>query len=141
MRGALSVLFDQNVAMDRDEVMQWVGGYERAWRAGDRKAVEVLFSDDARYRPSPYEDSMVGHAAIKEFWLDDEGKVFTMHASPVAVDDRDAVVRVEVHYQDPAPQEYRDLWVLRFAADGRVEDFEEWAYWPGKSYSAWDDPS
>jgi hypothetical protein len=26
--------------------------------------------------------------------------------------------------------------VLRFAADGRVEDFEEWAYWPGKPYSA-----
>jgi hypothetical protein len=25
---------------------------------------------------------------------------------------------------------------LRFAPDGRVADFEEWAYWPGKAYSA-----
>ena len=33
-------------------------------------------------------------------------------------------------------QEYRDLWVLRFAPDGRVEDFEEGAYWPDKPYSA-----
>ena len=32
-------------------------------------------------------------------------------------------------------QEYRDLWVLRFAADGRVEHFEEWAYWPDKPYT------
>ena len=28
---------------------------------------------------------------------------------------------------------------MRFAADGRVENFEEWAYWPGKPYSANDE--
>ena len=38
-------------------------------------------------------------------------------------------------------QEYRDLWILRFAADGRVADFEEWAYWPGKPSSALDEPT
>ncbi|MGY1776855.1 hypothetical protein ACI8AV_13430 [Geodermatophilus sp. SYSU D00804] len=59
-----------------------------------------------------------------------------MAAEPVAVEGRDAVVRLEVRYGAPAPQEYRDLWVLRFADDGRVEDFEEWAYWPGRSYTA-----
>ena len=47
-----------------------------------------------------------------------------------------AVVRLEVRYGEPQPQEYRDLWVLRFAPDGRVEHFEEWAYWPGKTHSA-----
>ena len=122
--------------MNRDDVMRWVDGYEDAWRAGDLDAVEQLFSDDASYRPSPYEDSMVGHAAIKDFWLDDDDDVFTMHASPVAVEGRDAVVRVLVEYGDPVRQEYRDLWVLRFGADGRVEDFEEWTYWPGMAYSA-----
>lgn len=77
-----------------------------------------------------------GHAAIRAFWLDDEDETFTVRAEPVAVEGRDAVVRLEVRYGDPVHQEYRDLWVLRFAADGRVEDFEEWAYWPGKPYSA-----
>ncbi len=128
--------------MNRDDVMRWVAGYERAWRDGDLALVEGLFSDDARYRPSPYEESKVGLDAIKAFWLDDS-TTFTMEASPVAVEGRDAVVRVEVHYREP-DQEYRDLWVLRFAADGRVEDFEEWAYWPGKPYAATDpaaDPS
>ena len=46
------------------------------------------------------------------------------------------MVRLDVHYDPPAGQQYRDLWVLRFAEDGRVEDFEEWAYWPGKPHSA-----
>ena len=116
--------------------MRWVADYERAWRHGDVGAVPRLFSDDARYRRSPYEEPLVGHAEIQGFWLDDEGSTFSMTAAPVAVEGRDAVVRVEVHDLDPQAQEYRDLWVLRFAPDGRVEDFEEWAYWPGKPYAA-----
>ncbi len=116
--------------------MRWVGGYERAWRDGDLAAVAELFTEDARYRPSPYEESEVGHEAIRAFWLDDAGQVFTVRAEPVAVEGRDAVVRLWVRYGEPVRQEYQDLWVLRFAEDGRVEDFEEWAYWPGRAYSA-----
>ena len=122
--------------MDRDEVMAWVEGYECAWRDGDVEAVATLFTSDASYRPSPYEPPKVGHDAIGAFWLDDDDEAFTMRAVPVAVDGRSAVVRVDVRYGEPERQEYRDLWVLRFAADGRVEDFEEWAYWPDKPYAA-----
>ena len=102
--------------MNRDDVMRWVEGYERAWRESDRLAVDTLFTEDAAYRPSPYEPSEIGLDAIKEFWA--------------------AVVRVDVQYLTPNEQEYRDVWFLRFASDGRVADFEEWAYWPGKPYSA-----
>lgn len=116
--------------------MTWVASYERAWRDGDTTAVESLFTEDARYRRSPYEPDDLGHDGIKAFWNDDDGEVFTMRAEPVAVEGQSAVVRVEVVYGDPVRQDYRDLWVLRFAADGRVDDFEEWAYWPGKPYSA-----
>ena len=123
--------------MERDEVVRWVGRYEQAWRANDLAGVEELFTEDARYRASPYEESLVGHASIKEFWPEDEdGDVFTMTASPVAVDGQDAVVRVEDRYGEPLRQEYRDLWVLHFADDGRVDDYEEWAYWPDKPYFA-----
>jgi ketosteroid isomerase-like protein len=55
--------------VDRDKVMRWVAGYERAWRDGDLDAVAELFTEDAaRYRPSPYEEAEVGHAAIRAFW-------------------------------------------------------------------------
>ena len=64
---------------------------------------------------------------------------FTMTADIVAVDDPAAVVRAEVRYGDPLVQEYRDLWVIRFADDGRCTWFEEWPYWPGHSYTADDD--
>ena len=38
------------------------------------------------------------------------------------------VVRAEVCYGDPPGQEYRDLWVIRFAGDGRCTWFEKWPY-------------
>jgi ketosteroid isomerase-like protein len=124
--------------MTRDEVMRWVRAYEEGWRAEDRAAVERLFTESAQYLRSPYASPLVGHAAIRDFWVDDQegGSNFTMTATPVAVEGADAVVRVLVQYGEPVNQEYSDLWVLRYAEDGRVERFEEWAYWPDKSYPA-----
>ena len=116
--------------------MRWAADYERAWRSGDLDGVPRLFTEGARYRTSPYAEPRVGHTEIQALWRDDEGRAFTVTAEPVAVEGHDAVVRLEVRYGDPVDQEYRDLWVLRFAPDGRVEAFEEWAYWPGKPYAA-----
>lgn len=122
--------------MDHDGVLAWVSDYERAWRGGDVYAVERLFTPGVRYRRSPYEPADVGHAGVKAFWLEDDGQTFTLEAETVALQGPVAVVRVVVRYLAPTEQEYTDLWVVRFADDGRVEDFEEWAYWPGKPYSA-----
>lgn len=119
--------------MDTDAVMAWVAGYERAWREGDTAGLDRLFTDDARYLHSPYSAPLEGLAAIRERWSDDTP--FEMTAEPVAVQGRDAVVRVTVQYLGETPQEYRDLWVLRFADDGRASLFEEWAYWPDKPFN------
>jgi hypothetical protein len=56
--------------------------------------------------------------------------VFRMTSEVVAIDGDTAVVRVEVHYGDPVHQEYRDLWIVCFAEDGRCRSFEEWPFWP-----------
>jgi ketosteroid isomerase-like protein len=122
--------------VDRSGVMRWVAGYERAWRDGDVAGVERLFTSDVVYRRSPYHPPDVGHDAVKAFWREDPGTTFTVAAEPVAVEGDSAVVRLEVRYLTPQEQEYRDLWVLRFAADGRVADFEEWPFWPERPYSA-----
>jgi len=69
-------------------------------------------------------------------WEDErEGpeEVFTLATGILAVDGPTAVVRAEVCYGDPPRQEYRDLWIIRFAEDGHCTWFEEWPYWPGAS--------
>ena len=53
-------------------------------------------------------------------------EVFQMTREIVAVEGDTAVARLEVRYGDPVDQEYRDLWIMRFAEDGRCRSFEEW---------------
>lgn len=57
----------------------------------------------------------------------------------LAVEGPTAVIRAEVRYGHPPGREYRDLWVIRLAGDGRCAWFEEWPFWPGRPYSAPDE--
>lgn len=124
---------------DRADVGSWVAAYERAWRAPGTEELVTLFTDEATYRQSPYEEPVVGIEAIARMWeAEREGpdEVFTLSTEVVAVDGATAVVRAEVRYGEPVRQEYRDLWVLRLATDGRCSWFEEWPFWPGRPYCA-----
>jgi ketosteroid isomerase-like protein len=124
---------------DRPSVRNWVAAYERAWRSPGTAEVPALFTDGATYLQSPYVEPLVGVEAIGRMWeAQREGpdEVFTLSTEVIAVDGPIAVVRAEVHYGQPVRQEYRDLWILRFEADGRCSWFEEWPYWPGRPYSA-----
>jgi ketosteroid isomerase-like protein len=119
-------------------------GGEAAWRAPGTEGLTGIFTDDASYRQSPYEDPVVGLDAIRRMWdeeRDGPDEVFTLATGILAVDGPTAVVRAEVRYGDPPRQEYRDLWVMRLRDDGRCSWFEEWPYWPERPRTARDAPS
>jgi hypothetical protein len=46
---------------------------------------------------------------------DGPDEAFRMTSEVVAADGDTAVVRVQVSYGDPVRQEFRDLWIVRFA--------------------------
>jgi ketosteroid isomerase-like protein len=126
----------------REQVARWVAAYERAWRAPGTGALAGIFTGDATYRQGPYDEPVTGLPAIARMWeaeRDGPDEVFRMTSDVIAVDGDAAVVRVEVSYGEPVRQEYRDLWVLRFASDGRCAWFEEWPFWPEHPYAARDD--
>lgn len=121
-----------------EQLLEWVVGYERAWRAAGTEGLQELFTDEAEYLVTPYEEPVVGLPALRAFW--DEGRdgpdeVFTMSAEVVACSGDTGVARVLVGYGDPLMREYLDLWVVRFAADGRAVRFEEWPFWPSHGRS------
>jgi ketosteroid isomerase-like protein len=124
---------------DRSAVRRWLAGYEAAWRAPGTESLAGLFTSDATYLQSPYEQPVRGLDAIGRMWEDERegpGEVFTLATEILAVDGPVAVVRAEVCYGDPSRQEYRDLWVIRLGDDGLCTWFEEWPYWPGRSHAA-----
>jgi ketosteroid isomerase-like protein len=119
--------------MTRAEVESWIAAYEAAWRSAGVESLRTLFVDSASYRMAPYEAPVTGLPAIGELWeREREGadEAFAMSHEIVAVEGDTAVVRVEVKYGRGA--EYRELWIVRLAADGRCREFEEWPFWPGQ---------
>lgn len=121
--------------MDRTAVEQWVTDYERLWRTPGTELLAELFVPDASYLPSPWSQPIEGLAAIARFWEAERrgaDEAFEMSSEVVAVDGGIAVVRVFVNYGAPGNKPWRDIWVLRFAADGRCSWFEEWPFAPGQ---------
>ncbi|MEV4624949.1 nuclear transport factor 2 family protein [Micromonospora sp. NPDC049523] len=122
--------------MDRARVTDWVAAYERAWRTPGTDPLATIFTADASYLQGPYRQPVLGLPAIARMWeAEREGpdEAFRMASEVVAVDGNTAVVRVQVHYGEPTNQEFRDLWIVRFADDGRCRAFEEWPFWPPRS--------
>ena len=125
--------------VSREQVGDWVTAYERAWRTPGTGGLAGIFTEDAVYRQGPYDEPVTGLPAIAVMWeaeREGPGEVFRMTSSIVAADGDTAVVRLEVSYGDPVRQEYRDLWVVRFAGDGRCASFEEWPFWPEQAHQA-----
>ena len=124
--------------VDRQHVLRWVDRYEQAWRTAGTAGLRELFTEDATYRMSPYEEPIAGLSAIAELWERERAgadEVFTTASEVIAVEGDTAVVRVEVWYGDPVSREYRDLWVIRFHRDGRCMAFEEWPFWPERGHT------
>lgn len=94
----------------RVAVEAWIATYERAWRTEGTESLGELFTEDATYRMSPYEEPATGLAAIAALWERER----------------------EVRYLKPGGAEYRDLWIVRFAPDGRCREFEECPFFPGQ---------
>jgi ketosteroid isomerase-like protein len=118
---------------DAPHVVAWVEGYERAWRTAGTAGLAALFTPDATYAMTPFDEPRRGLAAIEVLWDEERtgpDEPFTLRSEVVAVSGDRAVVRLEVRYGRPSDQLFRDLWVLRFAADGRCAEFEEWPFWP-----------
>ena len=118
--------------MDRSGFAGWLERYVDAWRLNDAAAIGDLFSADARYAYDPFEEAVVGRAAIVASWLADpdepgswqadyevlaiDGDTFVAHGRTLYLtDDRSAVDR-----------EFANVFVCRFDDDGRCREYTEY---------------
>ena len=117
--------------MRREDVAGWLERYVAGWKSGDRDEIEELFSEDARYRYHPYDEPLVGRAAIADSWLDDpdEPGSFDARYECFAVDGDAAVAIGTSTYFGAGGDVQRvfdNVFVLRFDAAGRCSEFTEW---------------
>ena len=111
---------------DSTTLTAWMNGYLRAWDSNDPDDIRALFTDDAEYRTAPFDVPRVGHEAIVAGWIEDQDQPgdYEFEWSEAGLDGDLAFVEGETRYAEG--RRYANLWVIRFAEDGRVGSFTEW---------------
>jgi uncharacterized protein (TIGR02246 family) len=121
--------------MDRTDVERWIESYRRAWETDDASDVASLFTDDATYKPYPWPRERVGWQGrdeIVEKWIGrGDSKIgWRFEHEILAVEGDTAVVEGWTSYDrgegEPWDEAYANVWVIRFAEDGRARQFIEW---------------
>jgi len=104
----------------------WMAGYRRAWESNDPADIRSLFTDDAQYFTAPFAAPWVGHDGIVAGWLEaaDQPGDTTFSWTAVVEHDATAVVTAETVYAGGPT--YSNLWIIRFAPDGRAIEYTEW---------------
>jgi uncharacterized protein (TIGR02246 family) len=54
--------------MDRETFKHWLASYGSAWISRDAEAAASLYTDDATYQVTPFDEPLRGRAAIYEYW-------------------------------------------------------------------------
>jgi hypothetical protein len=117
--------------VDERAVAAWLDGYSQAWGTYDPTQIGALFSEDAEYHYDPFQQPVRGRDAIVADWLKDrdEAGTFEGRYRPVLVAGDRAVARGYSRYFDTngaVRDEYDNLFLLRFDADGRCAEYREW---------------
>jgi hypothetical protein len=119
--------------VDAERLTAWMERYLVAWGSNDAADIEVLFAEDATYRPEPHAEPWRGRDTIVRRWLDrrDEAGEYTFRWHPLTWDGDLAVVEGETTYPDRA---YSNLWLIRLDDRGACTEFTEW--WMDKTSSS-----
>jgi ketosteroid isomerase-like protein len=117
--------------VEEQAVAAWLDGYSQAWGTYDPEQIGALFSEDAVYWYNPFDDPVRGRDAIVADWLKDRDEAGTYEGAyrPVLVAGDQAVARGYSRYlntNSTVRDEYDNLFLLRFDADGRCAEFREW---------------
>jgi ketosteroid isomerase-like protein len=118
-------------AMDEARFQQWLDAYVGAWRTYEKDEIDALFSEDVSYRYHPWDEPIVGRAALVENWLEDrdDPESWTAQYRPwVVAGDQAVAVGVSRYLSDDrvrVEREYHNVFLCRFDADDRCSEFTE----------------
>ncbi|WP_159706403.1 nuclear transport factor 2 family protein [Arthrobacter sp. 18067] len=111
-----------------NDVNSWMDQYERAWTSNEPDDIRALFTEDAVYNDRPNTAKpWNGHEEIVKAWADagDKPEDWTFEWTLLGREDDTAFVQGLTTYLNGDPT-YDNLWVIRFAEDGRAREFTEW---------------
>ena len=126
--------------MNRESLQVWLDKYVEAWRTYTPEKIEDLFSEDALYYYSPFDEQnhLRGREAIVIDWLKTPDAVgsWEAHYVPLAVEGNVGVAQGRTRYFKPdgsIERQFANLFVMHFDEAGRCSQFTEWFMQPRTS--------
>jgi ketosteroid isomerase-like protein len=123
--------------MNRELLQLWLDKYVEAWRTYDPAQIRDLFTEDALYFYSPFDEQnhVRGREAIVSAWLEepDAAGSWEAHYEPVAVEGNVGVAHGRTRYRQSdgtVKREFDNIFVLHFNEAGRCARFTEWFMQP-----------
>jgi ketosteroid isomerase-like protein len=105
----------------------WIDAYRKAWETNEPAGIRALFSEDAAYFTEPYAPPWRGRDEIVRQWLarlDEPGET-TFEWEPLTETPELGIAQGRTTYRT-LQKTFSNLWVIRFAPDGRCREFTEW---------------
>ena len=121
--------------MNRESLQAWLDKYVEAWRTYEPSQIKDLFSEDALYFYSPFDDPVRGREAIVSAWLaePDPAGSWEAHYAPVAVEGNVGIAQGRTHYPPRGggvERKFDNIFVMHFDEAGRCARFTAWFMQP-----------
>lgn len=118
-----------------DVAEAWMRAYLSAWSSDAPADIAALFTEDAVYRPGPFDEPWEGHDAIVREWVacGDSALEWSFEYDVVAHQGDTFVVTGITDYPGGTGRAYKsattyaNVWIVQLAQDGRASEFTE--YW------------
>ena len=116
-------------SVDAETFGSWLDAYGRAWETGDPEAAAELFTDDAAYHETPFDEPMRGRAEISEYWSDVPRFQEDIRFSYEVLAASEGVAHWSADFlRLPArtPVRLDGILLAKLDAGGRCTEFREW---------------
>ena len=117
--------------MNHSDFKSWLDAYGRAWETQDAQAAAELFTDDATYQETPFDEPMRGRAAIAEYWstnVAEQDQVRFGYEILATTEDK-GIARWWTTFVDIASKaevKLDGIFVVSLDAENRCDVFQEW---------------
>jgi hypothetical protein len=115
---------------------EWIAAYGSAWERADAEAAAALFTENAIYRSSPFEEAAIGQSGVRAYWervTATQSGVRVRFGEPVESGDKVAVEWWTTMQSAGSDVTLPGCLLLRFAPDGRCEELREYWHWEERS--------
>lgn len=117
--------------MDENAFSGWLTRYGHAWESGDPLMAADLFTEDATYQETPFDEPMQGRQAIMDYWAEVPitQKEISFSFTPMAVAGDEGIANWRATYirvSSGAAVTLDGIMLCIFAEDGCCRSFSEW---------------